>query len=446
MVKIRIKELVKLSLEKIKPFQGGLKELSRENYEKLRNEIKNTGYNFAMHVWKDPKDKLYKLLDGHQRYRVLTEIQKEGEKIPELPCVVVDAPSYKEAKRMVLQGTSQYGKITGDTLYQYLHENGISHTELAERYNFHEIDIDRFISGYYDNGDPDKNVREDGAPNPPKKPKTKTGDLITLGNHRIVCGDSTKPDDVRLLMDGVKADMVFTDPPYGVGYEKKSDEILGNGRKSSKISGDDLSREDLEKIISGAFKSIYENIKDDASYYITSPQGGELGLMMMMMMMMQAGIQCRHCLIWVKNSPVFSMGRLDYDYQHEPILYGWKKKHHFFGKGAHTKSTWQINRPSESKLHPTMKPVELIENAVLNSTQKNMVVLDLFLGSGSTMIACEKTGRRCYGIEIDPVYCDVIVKRWAEYSGAKSILRNGKKEIVEVTPISDVGKTDGKEA
>ena len=152
--------------------------------------------------------------------------------------------------------------------------------------------------------------------------------------------------------------------------------------------------------------------------------------MMMMMMMMKENWQIKHELIWVKSSPVFSMGRLDYDYQHEPILFGWKKKHNFYGKGKFLKSIWEIPKPSKSDLHPTMKPIELIENALLNSSVNDNIVVDIFLGSGSTLIACEKTGRVCYGMEIDPHYCSVIIeryKKWCADNGRECIVKINEK-------------------
>jgi DNA modification methylase len=156
-------------------------------------------------------------------------------------------------------------------------------------------------------------------------------------------------------------------------------------------------------------------------------------MMMMMMMMMNAGLPVRHVLNWCKNSPTFSMGRLDYDYQHEPIFYTWKKNHKFYGKGEFKTSTWPINKPRECKLHPTMKPVELIVNAVLNSTEPGMIVGDPFLGSGSTLVACEKTGRVCYGMELDTHYCDVIVQRYIDHVGSNAdcyLLRGDKKTAI----------------
>jgi DNA modification methylase len=147
---------------------------------------------------------------------------------------------------------------------------------------------------------------------------------------------------------------------------------------------------------------------------------------MMMMMMRKAGMKCRHQIIWNKEHPVFSMGRLDYDYMHEPILYGWVKKHDFKRGGSQDKSLWTFKR-TENKLHPTMKPVEMIENAILNSSDKTWLVMDLFLGSGSTLVACEKTNRKCYGMELDPVYCDVIVERWQNYTKKEAVLESTKE-------------------
>jgi len=269
---------------------------------------------------------------------------------------------------------------------------------------------------------------DDTVPDPPKEAKTKFGDLIILGDHRLLCGDCTDKTQVERLMDGKKADMVFTDPPYSVNYTKKNKEVLGS-KEFCDIKNDDMPVEQVSKEIwSPVFKNCYAVSKDDASIYVTMPQGGDQ-MMMMMMMMMQESWQVKHELIWVKESPVFSMGRLDYDYKHEPIAYGWKKKHNFYGKGDHTKSVWEIKRDG-NKSHPTMKPVELIENALLNSTKSGQLTVDPFLGSGSTLIAAEKTGRVCYGMEIEPLYCDVIIKRWCEYTGKSKFERNGIMETL----------------
>lgn len=278
---------------------------------------------------------------------------------------------------------------------------------------------------------------EDSVPDIPKEPKNKPGDLYVLGSHRLLCGDSTDPLCVERLMDGHKADMVFTDPPYGVSYQKKTQEIANQSktRFTSKIHGDDLSVDDLKDVIKSVFHNIYSVLAEKSSYYICSPQGGELGLMMMMMMMQDACIPCRHMIIWVKNAPVFSMGRLDYDYRHEPILYGWSKNktHEFFGNGDLKNSVWDISREA-NKLHPTMKPVAIPENAIKNSTKSGGVVIDFFGGSGSTLIAAEKTGRKSFIMEIDPHYCDVIIERWQKFTGKTA---NRLTDLGELVPYGN---------
>jgi len=173
-----------------------------------------------------------------------------------------------------------------------------------------------------------------------------------------------------------------------------------------------------------AFTLANEYGHSHCSYYVTAPQGGELGLMMMMMMMMMSGLPAKHVLIWNKNRQNFSLGRLDYEYKHEPILYTWKEKHNFYGKGKFKNSVWDISKELKCDLHPTMKPVALIENAILNSSLSNCIVLDSFLGSGSTLIACEQTNRICYGMEIDPIYIDVILRRY------KNLYPNAKMECL----------------
>lgn len=265
----------------------------------------------------------------------------------------------------------------------------------------------------------EKEIIEDDVPEEVET-RCKLGDIWQLGEHRLMCGDSTKVDDVEKLMNGEKADMVFTDPPYSVNYTKKAKEIL-KSKNYVEIKNDNMSVEQTSKEIwQPAFKNAQLVSNDTCSIYATMPQGGD---QMMMMMMMNASWQVKHELIWVKEAPVFSMGRLDYDYKHEPIAYGWNKQHKFYGKGEFTKSVWEIPR-TENKLHPTMKPVALIGNAIKNSTEKGQNVLDIFGGSGSTLIACEQLNRKCYMMELDEKYCDVIITRWENLTGKKAVLLN----------------------
>jgi len=248
-----------------------------------------------------------------------------------------------------------------------------------------------------------------------KKWKVKTGSLFSIGDHCLLCGDSTKREDVARVMDGEKADMIFTDPPYGVAYADKNkylNAISPGNRIQTEIAGDHKTIEQLsDEIIYPAFCRIKEILAERSSYYITAPQGGDL-LMMMMMMMQKAGLILRHMIIWVKNNHV--LGRTDYNYKHEPILFGWVNVHDFYGLGEYKFSTWEIDKPLKSDLHPTMKPVALVVNAILNSCPKDGIMADLFGGSGTTMVASENTGRKCRMIEITPAYCSVILQRMTD--------------------------------
>lgn len=255
--------------------------------------------------------------------------------------------------------------------------------------------------------------------------RCKRGDIWKLGNHRLMCGDSTVITDVEKLMEGKKVDLVFTDPPYNVaiGDKNKALNTFGKFNRITKNLENDSFKTDEEcgqKLWLPAFSNMLLVSNDNCSIYVTMPQGGTH--MIIMMMIAKAGWQVKHELIWVKNSPTFSMGRLDYDYQHEPICFGWNKTHKKIGRGKFTKSIWEIDRPQKSNDHPTMKPIELISNALLNSSNENDNVLDLFGGSGSTLIACEQLNRRCYMMELDPHYCDVIITRWENLTGQKALL------------------------
>ena len=242
----------------------------------------------------------------------------------------------------------------------------------------------------------------DEVPEVPADPITQLGDLWILGEHRLLCGDSTKSEDVERLMNGEKADMVFTDPPYGVDYEggsKQRDGLISDERNTTIY-------QDVIPIISkhcfGACYVWYAD-KNPLGLYESVIKHGEI----------------HSVLIWAKNNSTFNMN-IHYKAKHEPCLY-WKPKGATLKwKGSNTEDTvWNIDRDSANKLHPTQKPVILSERAINNHDAN--IVLDLFLGSGSTLIAAEKTGRKCYGMELDPKYCDVIVKRWEDYTGQKAV-------------------------
>ena len=293
-----------------------------------------------------------------------------------------------------------------------------------------ELDFSDFDFGFDDIpggvSDTTTAAEDDFDPDEPVEPKAKLGDIYQLGQHRLMCGDSTDAQAWARLMDGEKADMVFTDPPYGVAIGDKNatlNSVQKAGRCCENIQNDTLSEQELYDMLKAAFVNVRENCADDAVYFVTSPQGGSLGLMMMMMMK-DAGLEVRHVLMWMKNSATFSLGRLDYDYQHEPIFYTWTKSHHNYRNGDYRTTVWQYDKPRKCDLHPTMKPVELVANAIMDGTKEGMVVLDAFGGSGTTIIAAEQLNRQARVMELDPHYIDVIIARWEKLTGEKAILLN----------------------
>jgi len=247
----------------------------------------------------------------------------------------------------------------------------------------------------------------------------KRGEVWKLGEHRLMCGDSTSEEDFAKLMGEERADMVFTDPPYNVeivgGVSRFAKDKSGGQRiMNDKWDSDEQAGQELWL---PAFTRLRESSKDQCAIYVTMPQGGTH--MMMMMMMAQAGWQVKHEIIWRKNSLV--LGRQDYNYQHEPICYGWNKTHKFVGRGKFAKtSVWDIDRPTKSKEHPTMKPVELVAECMLDNSEEGDIVLDAFGGSGTTIIAAEQLNRKCRMMELDPHYCDVIIARWEKLTGQKA--------------------------
>jgi DNA modification methylase len=256
------------------------------------------------------------------------------------------------------------------------------------------------------------------------EPKTKLGDIYQLGRHRLMCGDSTSIDAVEKLMNGEKADLWLTDPPYGVDIKQVSIERYqrtGRGSTQSskqEISNDIASKDGWKEILGSCFTNAFIACSDKSSHYVFTCQGSDK--QMMMMMMQEAGWNFRHELIWKKNR--FILGRSDYHYQHEPILYGWKESGTHEFEGGRDKSSVIETPVYKNDLHPTMKPIELLEQLVENSSKQNGRVLDTFGGSGSTLIACEKTNRNCFMMELDPHYCDVIISRWERYTGKKAEL------------------------
>lgn len=211
--------------------------------------------------------------------------------------------------------------------------------------------------------------------------------------------------------------MVFTDPPYGVSYTEKNEflnRIDASQRLTNPIENDSHTADEMAEFWTKAFCNLAACTKDKMVYYITAPQGGDL---LLLQAIAHSPFALKHMLIWNKNNHV--LGRCDYNYKHEPIIYGWKKKgtHQFYAGGKFKTTVWDIDKPLKNDLHPTMKPIELVANCILDGTKEGDVVLDIFGGSGTTIVAAEQTGRRCYTMELDPHYCDVIIARWEKLTG-----------------------------
>jgi site-specific DNA-methyltransferase (adenine-specific) len=254
-------------------------------------------------------------------------------------------------------------------------------------------------------------VDEDEVPEPPPDPITKLGDIWILGNHRLMCGDSTSIEQIEKLCDGRQVDMWLTDPPYNVAYEGKTKDALT-------IQNDSMSNESFRQFLRDAYVAADVVMKSGAVFYIWHADSEGYNFRGAAF---DAGWKVRQCLIWKKSTIV--MGRQDYHWKHEPCLYGWKEgAGHLWAADRKQSTILEFDKPSKNGEHPTMKPVALFEYQMLNNTKGGDIILDSFGGSGTTMIAAEKNGRVGYLMEFDPKYCDVIVKRWENFTGKKAVL------------------------
>jgi len=405
-------KIIYLSPDELKPYENNTRKHTPEDIEQIKESIIQNGFNDPIGIW--GKDNL--IVEGHGRQIAAKEMGLES-----VPCIRLDHMTDVQRRDYAIRHnrTAELSGWDFEKLEEEIAALEIDGVDLSGL----KFDIDAMNGG----SNPETNIVEDEPPEPPKTPIAKLGDIWQLGRHRLMCGDSADSDAWAKLMDGEKADMVFTDPPYGVAIGDKN-AMLNSVQKAGccceNIENDTLSEDQLYEMLKMAFINVRENCTEDAVYFVTSPQGGSLGLMMMMMMMKDAGLEVRHVLMWKKNCATFSLGRLDYDYQHEPIFYTWTGKHHNFRHGQYRTTVWEYDKPRKCDLHPTMKPVPLVANAILDGTEKGMIVLDAFCGSGTTIIAAEQTGRKARCMELDPHYCDVIIKRWENMTGEKAVLLN----------------------
>lgn len=395
--------LEKVNIDKLVPYARNARTHSKEQILQLRSSLREFGFVNPVIVDKD-----LNIIAGHGRVLAAKE---EG--ITEVPCVFVEHLTEAQKRAYIIADNRLALNAGWDT--------EMLSVELAELQGvdfdlsllgFDDSELNKLLGSIDDVKDDDFDV--DGELSKPAI--TKPGDLWLLGRHRLVCGDSTKAETYELLMDGKLANLTVTDPPYNVNYEGAA----------GKIKNDNMSGEQFYKFLLDAFTLIEKSMANDASIYVFHADTEGLNFRRAFD---DAGFYLSGTCIWKKQSLV--LGRSPYQWQHEPILFGWKKsgKHMWFSDRKQS-TVWEFDKPKKNADHPTMKPVHLVAYPILNSSMTGCIVLDPFGGSGSTLIACEQTGRICCTAELDEKFCDVIVKRYIEQTRSSEsvyLMRDGMK-------------------
>ena len=396
-------EMRLVPITKLVPYANNARTHSPEQINKLRSSLREFGFVSPVIV-----DRNYSILCGHGRVLAAKE---EG--YTDVPCVFVDEMTEAQKKayiiadnRMALDAgwDEELLRVEIESLREMSFDLGLTGFDEKE------------LAGLFETDEEAKEDDFDADAELEKPTFCKSGDVWTLGRHRLVCGDSTKEETYTVLMDGRKANLVVTDPPYNVNYEGTA----------GKIKNDNMASEKFYDFLFDAFSNMEKVMADDASIYVFHADTEGLNFRKAFD---AAGFYLSGCCIWKKPSLV--LGRSPYQWQHEPCLYGWKKKgkHQWYADRKQT-TIWEFDKPKKNGDHPTMKPIPLLAYAIQNSSMSNTLVLDPFGGSGSTLIACEQTDRSCCTIELDEKYCDVIVKRYIEQVGTDenvSVLRDGKE-------------------
>jgi len=394
--------LVSVPIDALRPAEYNPRRMPREKLESLKRSIERFGFVEPVVVnrrrgrlWeKDERGDV--IVGGHQRVRAERELGHAR-----VPVVFVDLdPEGEQTLNLALNSGGEWDLEKLGALLKSLRQAG---ADLAAS-GFSDTEIERAIR------DAERAlaipVDEDEVPPAPRKARTKPGELVRLGSHRLLCGDSRDPAALRRLLEGDLADCVWTDPPYGVDYSGKT-------RESLKIQGD--LQEGLEELLDKAFAAVNRVLRPGGAIYVAHP-GGDRSLVFLQTFL-RVGWKLRQTLAWVKDSMV--LGRSHYQLKHEQILYGHRPGPAGWYGGRDQTSVFEVPRPKSSREHPTMKPVALIEACLRNSSRQDEAVLDPFGGSGSTLIACHRLGRRAYLMEVDPRYCDVIRNRWRRFTGQR---------------------------
>lgn len=354
------------------------------------------------------------IVTGHTR---LKAAKKLG--LGSVPVIVADDLSPEQVKAFRLADNKTAELAEWDLGKLDIELNGIDDIDMSD-FGFDDVDLgDLGIGSDLAGSDADEDI-----PEPPVEPVAKMGDVYRLGDHILMCGDSTKPDDVHMLMSAAgsaeRADLLITDPPYNVnlGNGGSTDGARERHRRTDGlvIANDAMADGEFYEFLLKFYKNAKDAMREGAAFYVWYADSNGLTFRQALK---DAGLQMRENLIWVKNT--FTLGRQDYQWRHEPCLYGWKDgASHSWHSDRKQSTVLEFDKPSVSKVHPTMKPVELFDYQIRNSSAKGDIVLDLFGGSGTTIIACEENGRRARVMEFDPKYVDVIVNRWEQLTGGKA--------------------------
>ena len=402
-----------VSVDKLVPYQNNARTHSPEQINKLRSSLREFGFINPIIIDKD-----YGIIAGHGR---LLAAKEEG--MTEVPCVFADHLTEAQKKAYIIADNRMAMDAGWDEELLRVEIEALQ----ADAFDltltgFDEKELSKLFDDGNETEDDDFDVGEEL-----KKPVfSRAGDVWTLGRHRLVCGDSTKAETYETLMEGKKANLVVTDPPYNVNYEGTA----------GKIQNDNMASEKFFDFLFDAFSNMEKVMADDASIYVFHADTEGLNFRKAFD---AAGFYLSGCCIWKKPSLV--LGRSPYQWIHEPCLFGWKKsgKHQWYSDRKQT-TVWEFEKTKKNTDHPTMKPIPLLSYPIANSSMSNTLVLDPFGGSGSTLIACEQMDRSCYTIELDEKYCDVIVRRYIEFKGSSdgvSVLRDGAELKYEDVEVSD---------
>ena len=406
-------EIVMMNIDEIIPYENNPRK-NDDAVEAVANSIKNFGFKSPIVV-----DANKVIVNGHTRLKASKLLG-----LTMVPVIIASDLTEEQCRalRLADNKTAEIASWDKKLLIQEL-----------ESIDWEGLEMDMTDFGFDNifNSKPQEVTHDDFEEGQyiPATPYSMQGDVYLLGRHRIMCGDSTNPEMVKTLLNGNKADMIFTDPPYNVNYE---------GSDGQSIQNDNMGNEEFYNFLLSVYKNMFDSIKEGGSIYVCHADSEGLNFRKAFI---DAGFKLAQCLIWVKNS--FTMGRQDYQWQHEPILYGWKPgAGHYFVDDRSLSTVWFYDKPKHNDLHPTMKPLELVGQGINNGSLLGQLVLDLFGGSGSTLIACEQAGRINYSMELDEKYADVIVKRFIKYKDSTDdcyLIRDGVQiPLAEISDFSSI--------